>query len=72
MNKIELIEINNRYLLQGGHEITESDIIMANEHIKHIENSRNNEIPKTGDTVRVLNKHGDYYEKALIEKEYKF
>ena len=70
MNKIELIKINSRYLLQGGHKISEADIKMIYEHIKHIENSRDKKIPKVGDTVRVLNKHGDYYPKALIEKSY--
>lgn len=64
-----LREINSRYC-GHPHSLTQSDVAMANGWVKTIENERvaSNIGPLPGDTVRLTERHGDYYRHALIEK----
>lgn len=61
-----LKEINTRY--ECDHIISNSDVKMANDYVKLIEDSRSNVIPKVGDRVRYTNEYGEYYGRAHIEQ----
>ena len=61
----ELKQINTLY--NQKYELDENDMKLANQHIKNIENSRNNKIPQIGDILELTTKHGDFYENAHID-----
>ena len=61
-----LKDINASYDHQHG--VTESDVIMVNELVQLIENTRNDASPRIGDVVQYVNKYGNYYEHAHIEQ----
>lgn len=65
MNLEELKQINGLY--HHEHILSEKDVEMVNKYIKHIENTRNNTVPKAGDIVEYTDKHGNYYPSAHID-----
>lgn len=61
-----LKEINARF--KCDHILHKSDVDMANNYVKLIENSRSAITPKVGDRVRYTNEYGEYYGRAHIEQ----
>lgn len=50
------------------HILRQSDVDMVNSLVEAIESSRSDSIPKIGDRMRHVNRHGDFYGHALLEK----
>jgi len=67
MNIEELKQINHRFL-NTHHSISENEVKNINNTILVIELTRDELIPKTGDTVLFTSEHGDYYGNALISR----
>lgn len=63
-----LLPLNIYY--DNDHSLEQSDVDMANAFVELIERTRKEEHPQTGDLMIYVSKHGDYYPRALIEKEY--
>lgn len=61
-----LKDINASY--DNDYGVTESDVNMVNALVKLIEGTRNDDSPRIGDMVQYVNKSGNYYEHAHIEK----
>lgn len=61
-----LKEINTRF--ECDHILHKSDVDMANNYVKLIENSRSDIVPRVGDRVRYTNEYGEYYGRAHIEQ----
>lgn len=61
-----LKEINGRF--NGSHNMTETDVEMANKYVELIENTRSMTEPRIGDIVQYTNEYGDYYKSAHIDK----
>lgn len=61
-----LKKINIRF--ECDHTIRDSDVVMANDYVKLIENSRSTVAPKVGDRIRYTNEYGEYYGRAHIEQ----
>lgn len=62
-----LKEINQRYC--GSHYMNQDDVDKANKYVDLIERTRSTETPKVGDILQITNKHGEYFERAHIERE---
>ncbi len=62
-----LSEINDRYIKEGEHVITQGDVDMANRYVRLIEKSRSIAEPKIGDIICLTDKYGDYYPNAHID-----
>jgi hypothetical protein len=61
-----LIRANPSFHLE--HLVTEHDVEKVNNHIKLIENTRSDTLPKAGDKILFTSKHGDYCPNTIIEK----
>ena len=61
-----LKQINAGY--ECDHKISKSDVEMANNYVKLIENSRSDIVPRVGDRVRYTNEYGEYYGGTHIEQ----
>lgn len=67
--KETLTAINGRFVNMGYHVIHEIDVKKANEFVDLIESTRSTVTPKSGDMLIYINKYGEYYPHAHIEKE---
>lgn len=65
--KETLANINGGYIHAGHHDLTDSDVNMANKYVDLIEKSRSDTVPKAGDRVIYTTDFGDYYRYAHIE-----
>lgn len=63
-----LLPLNVSY--DREHTLKQSDVDMVNRLVEAIESSRSNVVPKIGDRMRHVDRHGDYYGYALLEKEH--
>lgn len=63
-----LKSINARYIYHP-HQLSQSDVDMANKWVQQIELERDNIVtPMAGDTIQLTDKHGGYYPCALIQR----
>lgn len=60
-----LLPINTLY--DQEHCLTQADVDAANAWVRHIERTRNPQVPQIGDRMRYTTRHGDFYGNALIE-----
>ena len=66
MYTIETLKaVNQRFC--ANHYLRDSDVSLANMWVNFIEAGRSKDAPKSGDILRLTNKHGDYYAHAHIE-----
>ena len=61
-----LLSLNTSYNLE--HHLTQDDVDKVNEMVRNIERARSNRMPKIGDRLIYVSRHGDYTNNALIEK----
>lgn len=62
-----LLPLNRSYDME--HTLTQGDVDMANRLVEAIESSRSGQIPKIGDRMRHVDRHGDFNNHALLEKK---
>ena len=60
-----LLPINTLY--EHIHHLTQADVDAANVLVRHIERTRNPQVPQAGDRVCYTTRHGDFHGNALIE-----
>ncbi len=61
-----LLPLNLSY--DRDHTLTQADVDMANRLVELIENSRSEQIPKVGDRIRHVDRHGDFSGYGLLER----
>ena len=66
MYTLEKLELEN---VSAEYKLNSDDVEKVNQYKTILENSRNCNTPKPGDSIQYTNKHGDYYPHAHLDKD---